>query len=65
MEEVRKFYLVLRDEPLLKATKRHETKDEAVAEAKRLAQKERNRFFVAEIVCVVHLAEAPVHVIEV
>lgn len=43
-----RFWMVFADEFMVKASKRHATRDSAVAEAKRLAEAERGKaFFVA------------------
>ena len=55
-----KFYAIWRDKGGSAPSKRHETKEEAIAEAGRLAQQSNEAYFVLEVVGVVEPAKIPV-----
>ncbi len=59
-EFINEFYVVVKDRHDLNAGKRHESYNEAIAEAQRLARLEKCRFYVLKAVALCEPAEIPI-----
>ena len=57
---IEKFWIVVRDNGLMQATKRHTTRREALSEAERLCKKDGGTFFVMSLIAAVTKPEVEV-----
>jgi hypothetical protein len=55
-----KFWMVLREHGQSSPTKQHQDKTSAIEEAARLCRKEKESYYILEVVGIVELVEAPV-----